>query len=74
MEFIPPSYHGCYLRNKDGTNVLLNKNERCFSPTQSPFWKDAKDITNYVSTRSTKKDVATSRDQKMYFINKQQNI
>ena len=53
-------YHGCFNRNKDGTNKLLKKGEKCLAPTQLPFWKCPLDVPNGVMTRlqekKTKKD------------------
>ena len=72
MQIIPVLYHGCNLRNEDGTNVLIDKDNWCICPTRSPFWKDTKDVTNCVLTRSQKKRqiIATSRDQYVYLNNK----
>ena len=72
MQIIPALYHGCKLRNEDGTNILINKRERCIYPTYSPFWKDTKDVTNRVLTRLQKKrqTIASLRDQYVYFNNK----
>ena len=53
-------YHGCFNRNKDGTNKLLKKGEKCLASTQLPFWKCPWDVPNGVMTRlqekKTKKD------------------
>ena len=72
MQIIPALYHGCKLRNEDGTNRLINKGERCIYPARSPFWKDTKDVTNRVLTRLQKKrqTIANLRDQYVYFNNK----
>ena len=76
MQIIPVLYHGCNLRNEDGTNVLIDKDYCCIYPTRSPFWKDTKDVTNCVLTRLQKKKqtIATLRDQYVYFRNNKHKI
>ena len=32
-------YHSCLNKNKDGSNRLFKKGDRCCTPTNSPFWK-----------------------------------
>ena len=42
-----------FYKNKDGTNCLIKKGERCLVPTSNPFWKDPEDIESCsVRTRS----------------------
>ena len=48
-------YHGCFNKNKNGTNKLIIKGERCLTPTHSPFWKCPWDIPNGVITRAQEK-------------------
>ena len=37
-------FHGCFTKNKDGTNRLIKKGERCLVPTSNPFWNNPEDI------------------------------
>ena len=30
-------YHGCFIKNKDGTNKLIKKGEKCLTPAHFPF-------------------------------------
>ena len=39
----------CYA---DGTLLLISRIGGCYKPTTYPFWKEPKDVTNRVSTRS----------------------
>ena len=36
-----PMYHGCGLRNKNGTNKLIDYKQgfQCFFPTDKRYWK-----------------------------------
>ena len=45
-------YHGCFRKNQDDTNKIIEKNERCLFPTCQPFWKQIEDIPARVRTRS----------------------
>ena len=54
-------YHGCFNKNKDGTNKLIKKGEKCLTPTHFPLWKCPWDVPNGVMTcsqknKKTKKD------------------
>ena len=48
-------YHGCFNKNKNGTNKLIKKGERCLTPTHSPFLKCPWDVPNGVITRAQEK-------------------
>ena len=48
-------YHKCFNKNKDRTNKLIKKGEKCLTPTYSPFWKSPWDFPNGVRTRSQEK-------------------
>ena len=50
-----PIYHGCMLKNKDGTNKLIEKGKSCIYRTANPFWKYIEDIPADVKTRSQAK-------------------
>ena len=45
-------YHGCAKGYKDGSHVLIKKDEKCFIPTADWFWKDPPDIITCVKTCS----------------------
>ena len=32
-------YHGCFTKNRDVTNKLIEKDKACITPTNNPFWK-----------------------------------
>ena len=49
-------YHGCFTKNQDGTNRLIEKNKRCLFPTNKTFWKYAGHIMCGVETRSQEKN------------------
>ena len=44
-------YHGCFTKNRDGTNKLITKGEKCLIPTNKPFWKYFEDVPDEVKTR-----------------------
>ena len=48
-------YHGCFNENKDGTNKLIKKGEKCHTPTHFPFWKCSWDVPNGVMTCAQEK-------------------
>ena len=62
-------YHGCFTKNQDGTNCLIEKNKGCLIPTNNPFWKYPKDISVGVKTRSQEKNrkLVKIRDCDRYF-------
>ena len=39
-------FHGCFRKNEDGTNRIIEKGKRCLTPTAFPFWKKIEDILN----------------------------
>ena len=45
-------YHDCAKRNKDGSHVLIKKDEKCLIRTTGCFWKDPHDVINCVKTYS----------------------
>ena len=49
-------YHSCLNKNKDGSNRLFEKGDKCCTPTNSPFWKWPSDVTSSVRTRSQEKE------------------
>lgn len=49
-------YHGCFTKNRDGTNRIIEKNKACLFPTSTPFWKDLEDIPSGARTRSQEKN------------------
>ena len=49
-------YHGCFTKNQDATNRLIEKNKRCLFPTNKTFWKYAGHIMCGVETRSQEKN------------------
>ena len=48
------TYHGCGNCYVDGTNKLEQPNNKCFAPTNNPFWKRPEDSNNKIakSTRN----------------------
>ena len=49
-------YHGCFLKNADGTNRIIAPGEKCLVATDKCFWKDPSDVVNRVKTRSQVKN------------------
>ena len=49
-------YHGCLNKNKDGSNKLFKKGDRCCILTSCPFWKRPWDVPNGVTTRAQEKE------------------
>ena len=45
-------YHDCEKRHKDGSYVLIKKDEKCLIPTANCFWKDPHDVINCVKKQS----------------------
>ena len=45
-------FHGCFRKNLDGTNRIIEKGKQCLTPTACPFWKQIEDIPNGIRTRS----------------------
>ena len=48
-------YHGCFNKNKDGTNKLIKKGEKCLTLTHFPFWKCPLDVPNGLMTGAQEK-------------------
>ena len=48
-------YHGCMTKNRDGTNKLIIKGEKCLVPTNKRFWKYSEDVPDVVKTRKQEK-------------------
>ena len=56
-------FHGCFTKNKDGTNRLIKKRERCLVPTSNPFWNNQEDIESCgANTRSQEKNKKKSQN------------
>ena len=45
-------YHGCFLKNADGTNKIIAAGDKCLVATGKCFWKDPSDVKHGVKTRS----------------------
>lgn len=45
-------FHGCFRKNLNGTNRIIEKGKQCLTPTPYPFWKQIEDIPNGIRTRS----------------------
>ena len=45
-------FHGCFNKNRDGTNRVIAPGETCKAPTSEPFWKYPEDVITSVRTRS----------------------
>ena len=45
-------FHGCFNKNRDGTNWVIAPGEKCITPASEPFWKYPEDIFASVRTRS----------------------
>ena len=66
-------YHGCFTKNTDGTNKLIDPGEKCLTPTAECFWEDPKDALSGSETRSQSANQPTvsTEDYKYYFQKKQ---
>ena len=53
------SYHGCMLKNSDGTNKIITGTEKCITPTNTCMWKHPCNVPNGVKTRSKAKNKPT---------------
>ena len=49
-------FHGCFTKNRDGTNRLIEKGKACITPTSNPFWKYPEDVHSGVRTRLQEKN------------------
>ena len=48
-------FHGCFNKNKNDTNKLIEKGKRYITPRSNPFWKRRWDVPHGVRTRSQEK-------------------
>ena len=48
-------YHRCFNKNRDGTNKLIRKGEKCLIPTNKPFWRYSEDVPDGIKTRAQEK-------------------
>ena len=53
------SYHGCVLKNADGTNNIITGTEQCITPTDKCMWKHPNNVPNGVNTRPKTKNELT---------------
>ena len=62
-------FHGCFDKNRDGTNRLIAYGEKRLTPTDQPFWKFPEDVDSGVRTRSQEKEQkkVTKRQFDKYF-------
>ena len=49
-------YHGCFTKNRAGTNRINGKNKACLFSTSNPFWKHLEDIPCGARTLSQEKN------------------
>ena len=49
-------FHGCFTKNRDGTNRLIEKGKACITPTSNPFRKYPEDVHSGVRTCSQEKN------------------
>ena len=49
-------YHGCFTKNRDGTNKLIEKGKACIIATNNLFWKYPEDVNSSVRTRLQEKN------------------
>ena len=45
-------YHGCAKEYKDGSQLLIKKDEKCVIGAADCFWKDPHDVINCLKTCS----------------------
>ena len=74
MEKSERVFHGCFTKNRDGTNRVIEKGKACLTPTNKPFWKYPEDVPSCVRTCSQEKNQkkVKIRDYDKYF--KQKDI
>ena len=53
------SYHGCILKNADGSNKIIFRTDKCVTPTDKCMWKYPWNVPNGVKTRSKTKNGPT---------------
>ena len=49
-------YDGCLNKNKDGSNRLIEKGDKCFRLISEPFWKQPWDVPDGVRTSAQEKE------------------
>ena len=61
--------HGCFIKNRDGTNRLIGCGEKCLTPTDQSFQKFPEHVSSGVRTRSQEKEQkkVTKRQFDKYF-------
>ena len=54
--YVLPTFHGCGLRNKNGTNKKIDykRGYQCFFPTDERYWKRYKNINKKLRMRNLK--------------------
>ena len=67
-------YHGCFTKNRGGTNKLIEKVGKCLTPANNPFWKYPEDVPNRVKTRSQQKNLKKVTNTLYYKYFKQKDI
>ena len=67
-------YHGCFTKNRDGTNKLIEKGKACITPTNNPFWKYPEDVHSGVRTGSQEKNQKKVRSGDFHKYFKQKDI
>ena len=60
-------YHRCFNKNRDGTNKLIRKGEKCLIPTNKPFWRYSEDVPDGIKTRAQEKKKQKNITSKFYF-------
>ena len=53
-------YHGCWLKYSNGTNKIIDRGEKCLTPTNKYLWKDTSDIINTIRARFQLKNEPTA--------------
>ena len=62
-------FHGCFNKNRGGTNRLIAPGQKCITSTSKPFWKFPQDITSGVRacSQEQKQKKVTRTQFKKYF-------
>ena len=67
-------YHGCFTKNRDGTNRITEKHKACLIPTNNPFSKYSEDTPSGVKTRSQEKiDKLVKKENTIDILNKKKS-
>lgn len=45
-------YHGCMLKNADGTNRIIDAGEKCLVMARKCFWKDPSEVKTRSQTEN----------------------